>query len=118
MPRDPKCYLWDARNAADAVTRFTHGKAFEAFLTDDLLRAAVERQFEIVGEALRQLSQIDSTLASRIPHLRRIVAFRNILVHGYASIDHENVWHVIQVELPALQGTLGALLAPDGDAGA
>ena len=118
MRRDPKCYLWDARNAADAIARFTRDKTFEAFLADDLLRAAVERQFEIIGEALRQLSQIDSALAARIPDLRRIVAFRNILVHGYVSIDHENVWRVIQMELPGLRETLTALLDADRGTGA
>jgi uncharacterized protein with HEPN domain len=110
LPRDPKCFLWDARNAADAIAKFTRDKTFEAFLADDLLRAAVERQFEIIGEALRQLSQVDPDLVARIPEARRIVAFRNILVHGYTSIDHENVWRVVRTEQPGLRATLAALL--------
>jgi uncharacterized protein with HEPN domain len=114
MRRDPKCFLWDARNAADAVARFTRDKTFEEFIADDLLRAAVERQFEIIGEALRQLSQVDPALAGKIPDLRRIIAFRNILVHGYTSIDHANVWRVIRDELPGLRERLTALSAGDG----
>ena len=102
IPRDPKCFLWDARNAVDAIVRFTRDKTYDAFLADDLLRSALERQFEIIGEALRQLLQVDADLAARIPDLRRIVAFRNTLVQGYTSIDHENVWRVIRTELPGL----------------
>ena len=114
MRRDPKCFLWDARNAAEAIARFTRDKTFEAFLADDLLRAAVERQFEIIGEALRQLSQVAPALAAQIPDLRWIVAFRNILVHGYTAINYENVWRVVRMELPGLRGALTALLADEG----
>jgi len=52
-----------------------------------MLRSAVERQFEIIGEALGTLARIDATIAARNPELRDIVAFRNILIHGYAILD-------------------------------
>ncbi len=110
MRREPKAYLWDAHNAAEAIFRFTRDKDCAAFLADDMVRAAVEREFEIIGEALRQLAQLAPEVAAKVPHLRRIIAFRNILVRGYASIDHANVWLVIQRELAPLQQTLAALL--------
>jgi uncharacterized protein with HEPN domain len=87
MRREPKAYLWDAHNAAQAIVRFTRDKDYAAFLADDMVRAAVEREFEIIGEALRQLTQVAPEVAAKIPDLRRIIAFRNILVHGYAAID-------------------------------
>jgi uncharacterized protein with HEPN domain len=76
-----------------------------------MLRAAVERQFEIIGEALNQLSKVDPELASAIPDLPRIVAFRNILIHGYATVDDALVWQVLRERLPELQRVMQALLA-------
>jgi len=115
MQRDPKSYLWDAREAADAIAEFTRAHDLAAFRRDKLVRAAVERQFEIIGEALGQLAKIAPEIAAKIPDVGRIVAFRNILIHGYAAIDHGIVWRVIQVELPELHRRLVALLGRDGD---
>ena len=81
--------------------------------TTSLLRSAVERQFEIIGEALHQLSRQDQELARRIPDLPRIVAFRNRLIHGYSLIDHDVVWNTVTTELPALRERLDELLTED-----
>ena len=75
-----------------------------------MLRAAVERQFEIVGEALSQLARVDKDVASMISEYRRIIAFRNILVHGYADVDDRLVWDIIETKLPALRREVAALL--------
>ena len=58
-----------------------------------MLRAAVEREFEIVGEALSQLAQLDPAVADRISDYRRIIAFRNLLIHGYGQIDPPSLGH-------------------------
>ena len=71
----------------------------------------MERQFEIAGEALRQLARVDAALAAKNPDLRKIVAFRNILIHGYAVIDRARVWRAVQDDLPRLCATLDGLLA-------
>lgn len=113
MQPDPRKYLWDARRAADAIVQFTTGKSWENFTRDLQLRSAVERQFEIIGEALSQLSRVDPVLAASIPELPRIVAFRNILVHGYAIVDQSIVWKVTQENLPALRSHLTTLLRDD-----
>ena len=73
----------------------TAGRNFAEFDTDLMLRSAVERQFEIIGEALGTLARVDATIAARIPVLRDIVAFRNILIHGYAILDRARVWRVV-----------------------
>jgi uncharacterized protein with HEPN domain len=75
MPRDPRTYLWDALTAADLLTSFTESKTYADYEAEALLRSGVERQFEIIGDALNQLSKT----APEIADLRRIVAFRNIL---------------------------------------
>jgi uncharacterized protein with HEPN domain len=76
-----------------------------------MLRSAVERQLEIVGEALAQLARIDTETASRISEHRRIIAFRNILIHGYAEIDHRIVWDVLEGKLPVVRAEARALLS-------
>ncbi len=121
-PHDPRCFLWDALRAAERVQGFVLGKTYEDFLEDDLVRSAVERQLEIIGEALSQLAKIDPQAAGKVTELRRIIAFRNILVHGYATVDYETVWRLIEDKLPELQANLRMLLdasdpAPDPPAG-
>jgi uncharacterized protein with HEPN domain len=113
LKRDPKSLLWDARTAADAIAAMTSGKTFEQFVGDIVLRSAVERQFEIVGEALARLARADAKTAALIPDLRSIIAFRNILIHGYALIDHVRVWRVVEDDLPRLRNTLDELLSHD-----
>ena len=110
MERDPKAFLWHAREAAGLIAEFTAGKTFADFDRDRLLRAAVERQFEVVGEALGNLAKLDAALAAKITDLRDVIAFRNILIHGYATIDNQRVWRVIEQDLPRLQAEVSALL--------
>ncbi len=113
MDHDPRKFLWDARAAADAIVAFTLGKTLEEYISDAMLHSAVERQFEIIGEALAQLARSDPELAERVPDYRRIVAFRNILVHGYAVVDRARVWRVVEDELPRLGTVLNELLGDD-----
>ena len=110
MARDPKAYVWDAKSAADAIVTFLADRTFEHYKSDLLLRSAVERQFEIVGEALNQLSRIAPDVAAQVPDLGRIIAFRNILIHGYAVVDDEIVWRATHENLPALRTKLESLL--------
>jgi uncharacterized protein with HEPN domain len=62
----------------------------------------VERKFEIIGEALNQLSKLDAAMAARIPDLAQIVVFRNQRIHGYATVNVGTVWNITQNALPAL----------------
>ena len=91
MHADARKLLWDAREAAERIARFTTGKTFAEYEADDYFRSAVERQFEIIGEAFGQLRRVDPATAAAIPELPRIVAFRNVLIHGYASVDNKLV---------------------------
>jgi len=111
LQRDPKSLLWDAGEAAEVIAAVTAGKSFADFDRDIVLRSAIERQFEIIGEALAQLERIDAATAQKVPDLRQIIAFRNVLIHGYATVDPARVWRVIEDNLPPLRVALAALLA-------
>ena len=102
--------MFDIELAAGLVRDFTQGKTFAEFGSDLMLRSAVERQFEIIGEALNQLLKIDAETAGQITDYRHIIAFRNILIHGYAQIDHRLVWGVVESNIPILISEVRALL--------
>jgi len=104
-----------ARAAADAIVDFAQGRSFNDYMSNLMLRSAVERQFEIIGEALSQLHRADPALAARIPDLRPVIGFRNALIHGYAQIDDVEVWWAIEVDLPPLRARVAALLAELGE---
>lgn len=114
-PRDPRTYLHDMLVAAERVERFLSGRTFADYQRDDMLRAAVERQFEIIGEALNQLSRTAPEIAASIPEHRRIIAFRNILIHGYASVDDTLVWGIATTRLAGLRQAISELLARYSD---
>jgi uncharacterized protein with HEPN domain len=111
LKRDSKVFLWDAREAVNAIAAMTEERTFDEFSSDLMLRSAVERQFEIVGEALAQLARLDAALAAKVPELHKIVAFRNILIHGYRMIDRARVWQTVREDLPDLRAALNKLLA-------
>ncbi len=110
MRLESKKYLYDILQAAKSLDQFSSGKSFDDYQADPLLRSATERQFEIIGEALRRLAKDDPASAARIHEHQRIIAFRNILIHGYADVDDRVVWDVLQTKLPTLQREVEALL--------
>jgi uncharacterized protein with HEPN domain len=110
MQRDPRAFLWDVREAALAIQAFTAGMDAAAYAGNAMAQAAVERKFEVIGEALGQLAKLDAAMAARIPDLPQIVAFRNQLIHGYATINVGTVWNIAQNALPSLRDAVQGLL--------
>jgi len=108
-PDAPKL-LEDIRDAGSFVLQVVRDCEQETYEQNRLARQAVERNFEIIGEALNRLSRADPETAQRVGAVPQIIAFRNILVHAYDNIDHEIVWHVIQNELPRLVASVEALI--------
>lgn len=102
MPRDPRAYLFDTIQAGNRIQKFVGERSFAQYAADDLIRAGVERQFEIIGEALNQLHKLDAALAAEIREHRRITGFRNLLIHGYAEVDDTVVWSIVVEKLPPL----------------
>jgi uncharacterized protein with HEPN domain len=113
MRLEAKKCLYDIQQAVDLLAEFTAGKTFADYERDAMLRAAVEREFEIVGEALSRLAKLDNSLAAKISEHRRIIAFRNILIHGYAEVDSQLVWDVVETKLPILRREIETLQRED-----
>ena len=110
MRLEARKYLYDIRQAADSIATFCAGKTFADYRADELLRAAVERKFGIVGEALARLQKEDPEIAALIPEHRKIIAFRNIIIHGYAGVDDRIVWGVIEADLAKLRAAVASML--------
>jgi len=93
--------LWDMLDAARAIIEFTQRRRFEDLLADRMLRAAVERSLEIIGEAARRLSSETRDNYPDIPW-RSIIALRNIIAHEYGEIRYEKIWIICTNLLPDL----------------
>ncbi|HXH36964.1 MAG TPA: HepT-like ribonuclease domain-containing protein [Plantibacter sp.] len=91
--------------------RIHRGPDESSYLSDDLRRSAVERQLEIIGEALNNLRKSDGETAAGIPELPRIAGLRNVLAHRYAVVDDSVVWAAASVRVPALLRLTDELLA-------
>jgi len=87
MPRDPRAWLSDIVTACDLIVEFTVRRTFQDYLTDALLRSGVERQLEIIGEALRVAVRHRPGFEAHITDVAAIIAFRNQLTHAYSAID-------------------------------
>jgi uncharacterized protein with HEPN domain len=116
MPHDggDQACLWDMLDAASAIVEFTSGVSMDAYLSNRLLQAAVERKVEIIGEAARQVSEKTRRAHPGIPW-RRIVAQRNVLAHQYGEIRQDLMWRLATGEVPKLLADLRRLLDADQD---
>lgn len=110
MPPNAQALLRDVRDAAQLIQDFTAGRSLQDYGANALLHAGVERQFITIGEALSRLEKLDAALAAQITDYRKIIGFRNVLVHGYDTIDDPVVWLVIQRDLPVLKQQVEDLL--------
>jgi len=103
MEIEVKKLIYDLDQAIDLIINFTDGKGLADYQDDILLRSAVERQFEIIGEALNRLKKVDPGILARISDYGRIIGFRNVLAHGYDIISDEIVWDIVESKLPGLR---------------
>lgn len=111
--RLPK-HLDDALYAARLALKFLAGRTLQNYLEDELLRSAVERQVEIVGEACRRAIDDTPSLRDRLPDAAKAIAMRNRLAHGYDAIDHSIVFNAVSVNFPPLAAALARELAAWG----
>jgi len=97
--------------AGRAIEDFVRGRTREDYQAELMLRSAVERQFEILGEALRRLTVLDPTITTEISEHGRIIAFRNIIAHGYDTLDGDIVWQAVTEKLPVPLREIDTMLA-------
>jgi uncharacterized protein with HEPN domain len=110
MTNEAKKRLLDVVNACEAIAEFVAGKNFPAYESDRLLRSAVERQFEIIGEALNKAGAVEASLPAQLPEFHRIIGLRNRLIHGYDNVDDEILWDIVQSKLAPLKAQIDGLL--------
>jgi len=110
MRPDTLGVLEDIRDAARFIADDTAGLTFEAFKGDRRTRQLVERNFEIIGEAVNRLRRREPSIAARISAHDEIIAFRYILIHGYDVIDSLRVWRTVQESLPVFRAEVEAVL--------
>ena len=115
MRLESKKLLEDMRQGASLILEFAAGKSLDDYRADKLLKSGVQRQFEIIGEALSRLSKSDPPTAARITERRQIISFRNVLIHGYDIVDDLVVWDVVRQKLPILLVEVRAILAERTD---
>jgi uncharacterized protein with HEPN domain len=96
-------YLFDIKQAMDEIDSFFSGKEkrFVDYQSNMLLKRAIERNLEIIGEAVNKILIIDADFP--IENARKIVGLRNHIVHAYDNISDENIWGIIINHLPRLR---------------
>ena len=110
MDKDIKKYLYDILAATKEVEQYFEGrpKRYEDFVTNYMLRRAIERNIEIMGEATNRILKIDENIA--ISNARKIVDARNYVIHGYDRLSPDILWSIVINHLPLLQQEVEALL--------
>ena len=105
-----KKYLQDILTALEEVESFFDNKPklFDEFFSDLLLRRAIERNIEIIGEAMNRILRIDETIA--ITNARKIVDARNYIIHGYDSLSPDILWSMVINHFPRLKKEVIELL--------
>jgi uncharacterized protein with HEPN domain len=103
--------LVDILQAAEEIQNFVRGMDFEEYKNAPVTKRAVERDFEIIGEALNRIKNINDPLLKKISEHHRIIGFRNILIHGYDIVDEAIVWQAVTNHLPILVREIKEMLS-------
>ena len=110
MSKDPRVYLAHILECILKIERFTQvGRA--VFLKDELVQDAVLRNFEVIGEAAKRL---DDTYRADHPQIpwRAIAGLRDVLIHQYEGVNLQQVWNIVEKDLPGLKNSIKGLLPP------
>lgn len=102
-------FLYDIKESIESIENYLGDKRdFNIYVEDKMLRRAVEREFEIIGEAMNRIDKLDSTI--NISSKYQIINMRNRVIHGYDKIDNEIIWGTIVRHLPKLKQEIETLL--------
>ncbi len=109
----PEKYLYDMLSSCEFLLEFTSNKAVDDYINDRAFRSALERELQIIGEALIGLEKVAPAVAAQIPEYQNIIGFRHVLVHGYDSLDPSTIWNVVETKLEGLVQNIKSLLKKD-----
>ena len=107
-----KKWLFDVQKAILEIEFFLEGRerVFSVYQKDLLLKRAIERELEIIGEAMNRISKVDEKLTDQIADARNIIGLRNQVIHAYDNISDENIWAIVINHLPTLKADVMKLL--------
>lgn len=109
MELEIRKFLYDIHEAIDSIEKYLGDRReFKVYMDNKMLRRAVEREFEIIGEAMGRVEKLDPSLP--ISGKKLIISMRNRVIHGYDKIDNEIIWGTIIRHLPALKREIEYLL--------
>ena len=93
--KEPIFFLQDIQNSVEKIFKYTKNINYEEFVANDMIKDAVERNFEIIGEAVKNLPE---NFRNRYPHIpfKQIAGMRDKLIHDYFGVDYEIVWKTIK----------------------
>ncbi len=111
MPRRTLKLLEDVLDAATFIVEITSNETVDSYSRNRMLRQAIERNFEIIGEAIGRLRDHDPDVLQSLSDSSRIVGFRNVLIHGYDIVEHIVVWETARDQLPILIAEVVALMS-------
>jgi uncharacterized protein with HEPN domain len=110
MQLEIRKHLFDILQATKNIEEFTRQMTYVDYGANRMVQAAVEREFEIIGEALSRIKKLDSSFLEHISEYQRIIGFRNVITHGYDAIDLELVWDAVKNHLTTLKEEVQELL--------
>ena len=110
MVDEIKTYLFDIIKAINEIESFFDNKPkrFDEFITDTKTKRAVERNIEIIGEAIIRIIKIDNAI--NINNSRKIIDTRNRIAHGYDTVSDDIIWGIVINHLPKLKEEVTSLL--------
>jgi len=110
MQREIKKYLFDIMQAIEEIESYLLKKTYQDFTKGTIIQSAVERKFEIIGEALSRIHKLDEKVLGNITDARKIIGFRNVIIHGYDILDSKIIWDATQYNLPKLKEEIKKLM--------
>lgn len=114
MRRDPRAYLWDIEHYGGLAYGWGMSLSAAEYDSNIQVRLAIERALQNCGEAVVQLARCAPDVAARLPDYQRVIAFRNVLVHGYDELGTGQILKIIQGDLPVLIACASSLLTEMG----